>query len=265
MNPKKSEENKENGLVNLLVNIIIPTVVMMKFSKPEYLGEVKGLIVALAFPIVYGIYDLIKRSKVNFISILGLFSILMTGGIGLLKLDRNWMIVKETAIPFIIGLVVLISQRTSYPLVKTFLGQILDLDKVKDAYTEHSSETILEKQLKTSSWLLAFTFFLSALLNFVLATVVLKGEPGTTEFVESLGRMTFLSFPVITIPMMIMMSMVILFSRVTFSSRSRVVRRMVILSMVLAFRDMMYRLIAMLTTKHTLVPRSRVWRSVRFI
>ena len=206
---QKTEQNKENGLVNILVNIIIPTVVMMKFSKPEYLGEVKGLIVALSFPVSYGVYDLLKKSKVNFISVLGLISILMTGGIGLLKLDRNWMIVKETAIPFIIGIVVLISQRTSYPLVKTFLGQILDLDKVRQAYSEHSTEIVLEKQLKISSWLLAFTFFLSALLNFILATIVLKGEPGTTEFVESLGRMTFLSFPVITLPMMIMMGIII--------------------------------------------------------
>ena len=127
MNQNKKKDDKENGLVNILVNIIIPTVIMMKFSKPEYLGEVKGLIVALTFPITYGVYDLIKRSKVNFISILGLLSILMTGGIGLLKLNRNWMIVKETAIPFIIGLVVLISQRTQYPLVRTFLGQIFSI------------------------------------------------------------------------------------------------------------------------------------------
>lgn len=209
MNQNKKKDDKENGLVNILVNIIIPTVIMMKFSKPEYLGEVKGLIVALTFPITYGVYDLIKRSKVNFISILGLLSILMTGGIGLLKLNRNWMIVKETAIPFIIGLVVLISQRTQYPLVRTFLGQILDLEKVRKAYSENSNELELDKQLNTSSWLLALTFFLSAFLNFVLATMVLEGEPGTTEFVESLGKMTFLSFPVITLPMMVMMGIII--------------------------------------------------------
>jgi hypothetical protein len=49
------------------------------------------------------------------------------------------------------------------------------------------------------------SFFLSAVLNYILAVKILVGEPGTQEFTESLGRMTALSFPVITIPMMIVM------------------------------------------------------------
>ncbi|MCO4795367.1 MAG: hypothetical protein KC493_16730, partial [Bacteriovoracaceae bacterium] len=55
------------------------------------------------------------------------------------------------------------------------------------------------------------TFFLSALLNFVLAVYVLQGEPGSTEFNESLGKMTLLSFPVITVPMMVMVMGIIYF------------------------------------------------------
>jgi hypothetical protein len=51
--------------------------------------------------------------------VLGLVSILLTGGIGLLQLDTRWLAVKEAAIPGLIGLAVLMSTRTRYPLVKT--------------------------------------------------------------------------------------------------------------------------------------------------
>jgi hypothetical protein len=39
--------------------------------------------------------------------------------------------------------------------------------------------------------------------------MILKGEPGSVEFNESLGKMTALSFPVISIPMLIMVGVII--------------------------------------------------------
>ncbi len=200
---------RENPLFNLLLNIVIPTVIMMKFSKAEYLGQVNGLILALLFPLAYGVYDLIKSSKVNGFSLIGLFSILITGGIGLFELDKTWMIVKETAIPLIVGAVVLISEKTSKPLVRSFLGQMIDLDMIADAYEEKKLTHLFKGRLKNSTYMLASTFLVSSILNFVLAVYVLKGKPGTEEFVESLGKMTFLSFPVITIPTMLMVGFIL--------------------------------------------------------
>jgi hypothetical protein len=45
-------------------------------------------------------------------------STLLTGGIGLLKLDAQWLAVKEAAIPALIGLAVLGSNWTSGPLIR---------------------------------------------------------------------------------------------------------------------------------------------------
>ena len=61
----KQEPQKENMLMNILINIAIPTLILMKFSGEKHLGPVMGLIVALAFPILYGIYDFTKQKKVN--------------------------------------------------------------------------------------------------------------------------------------------------------------------------------------------------------
>lgn len=207
----ETKAKKDNFLLNIGCNVIIPSVIMTKYSTPETLGQVRGLLIALAFPLCYGLFDLIQKKKVNFFSALGLFSILITGGIGLLSLDKNWMIVKETAIPALMGIAVFISQKTETPIVKTFLNQMLDLDKIKDAFKDKNLEDDFEKTLSRSSIFLGCTFFVSAILNFVLAVIILKGQPGSVEFNESLGKMTALSFPVITIPMMIMVSLIMMY------------------------------------------------------
>lgn len=204
----QKDPKKENMLLNIGCNVIIPSLIMTKLSKPEYLGQVYGLVVALLFPFTYGVIDLIKKKKINFFSALGLFSILMTGGIGLLKLNRDWMVIKETAIPTLIGIIVLISQFTGKPFVQTFLGQILDLDKIRSAYEEKSLVHDFNKILSNSSYLLCSTFFVSGILNYVLADYILKGAPGSTEFNESLGKMTAMSVPVITVPMMLMVGFI---------------------------------------------------------
>lgn len=213
-NPESSlgeNNNKEPFLLNVGLNVVIPSVILMKFSGPEHLGQIYGLIVAIAFPISYGVWDFIRLKKLNFFSGLGLFSIFMTGGIGLLKLNREWMIAKETAIPFLMGLAVIISNSTKWPLVKTFLNQILNLQLINEEFEKHGHAHLFEKNLKISSLLLGGTFFLSALLNYILAVRILKGQPGTTEFNESLGEMTAWSFPVITFPMMFMVMGIIFF------------------------------------------------------
>jgi hypothetical protein len=209
MTENTNQPKKDNGLANLVINVVIPSVILVKFSSDEHLGQVYSLILALSFPLGYGLYDYIRTKKLNFISALGLVSVLLTGGIGLFKLNKTWMIVKETAIPLIIGIVVLASQRTKYPLVRTILRQIFDLEKIDAEFDKAGHSELFEKKISNSGLWLGSTFFVSALLNYVLAVMILKGEPGTVEFNESLGKMTALSFPVISVPMLIMVGFII--------------------------------------------------------
>lgn len=210
-NKTKDPEKKENPFINLAVNVIIPSVILTKFSSDAHLGQFWGLIIALLFPISYGVYDFIKRSKLNFFSGLGLFSVLMTGGIGLFKLDKDWMVIKETAIPLVMGLIVIGSQFFGIPLVRGFLSQVLDIDKIDESFKKSGHAELFENKLKVSSFLLGGTFFISAFLNYILAIKILVGEPGSVEFNESLGKMTALSFPVISIPMVIMVGMIMFY------------------------------------------------------
>lgn len=204
----ENQKKNENFLVNLSLNVIIPSIILSKYSGDQHLGQVMGLIIAISFPISYGLWDLAKSKKFNFFSALGLFSVLMTGGIGLLNLDRSWMVAKETGIPLIMGIVVFVSNYLKKPLLVIFCEQIMDLRKVEDAFKEKNLPNLLQKKLLQYSNYLGSTFFVSALLNYILAIQILQGEPGTEEFNKSLGKMTALSFPVITIPIMIMVGLI---------------------------------------------------------
>ncbi|MDG1773067.1 MAG: MFS transporter [Oceanicoccus sp.] len=189
-------------LANLAFNIIIPTLIMTKLSSEDYLGPVYSIVVALSFPIIYGAKDYLENHKANFFSALGILSVVLTGGISLLQLDPQYIAIKEAAIPACFGLATLFSVRTKYPLVKTFLfnDQILQIGKVKAALEANNTETEFEHKLANASYMVAGSFFLSSVLNYILAKVILVSEPGTVEFTEELGKMTALSFPVIALP-----------------------------------------------------------------
>jgi hypothetical protein len=194
-------------LIDLLVSIIIPSVILMKFSGESDLGPAGALVVALAFPIGWGMYELIRFGVKNYIALLGLVSVLLTGGIGLLQLDARWLAVKEAAIPALIGIVVLISARIGKPLIRVMLFNplVLNTEKITGILRERNQEQVFEGHLIIATYLLGGTFFFSAVINYLLATWIVTSPSGSAAFNEELGRMTLVSYPVIAIPSMLMM------------------------------------------------------------
>lgn len=203
--PSAPPAKKESLLANLLLNIIIPTLILSKLSSDEYLGTKLAIVVALAFPFAYGLKDLIGNGKVNFYSALGIVSIMLTGGIGLLELDAEYMAIKEATIPGILGIATVGSLYTRWPLVRTFVynDKIFATEKIAAGLAFKGTETEFERTLTTASWMIAGSFFVSSVLNYVLAKVILQSPPGTVAFNEELAKMTALSYPVIVIPSMI--------------------------------------------------------------
>ena len=203
--------DKPNTLIDLLVTLIIPSLILMKLSGPESLGAVIALLLALAFPLGWGARDLLLRRKLNLLAVLGLVSILLTGGIGLLQLDTQWLAVKEAAIPGLIGLMVLGSTWTRYPLVKTLLYSpaILDVERARVQLEARGSEPAFETRLQRATWMLGGTFFFSAAMNYFLATWIVTSPAGSAAFNEELGRLTLVSYPVIALPSTLMMMFVL--------------------------------------------------------
>jgi hypothetical protein len=201
---------RENLLVNLICNIAVPTYVLTSLSKEEHLGPVWGLVLAILFPVGYGIYDFVRRRRANFISIIGFFSVLLTGLLGLLHVGGKGFAIKEAVMPTLIGAAILLSLRSRRPLVKELLfnDQIIDTGRVHSALVTRGRERDFDRlMLQVSLWLGA-GFVVSAILNFSLARYLLRGAPGTPEFNAQLGRMHLLSWPVIVVPSMLIMMFV---------------------------------------------------------
>ena len=174
---------KENFLLNIALNIIIPTVILTKFSGETHFGPKLGIVIALAFPIMYGLYDFTQQKKINFFSALGVISVLLTGGISLLELPPEYIAIKEAAIPAIIGLATLISTYTPWPLVRVFLynDKILHTEKIAQQLQKKSTEKQFDKTLLIASYMLAASFFLSAVLNYVLAKIIVVAHDVETR------------------------------------------------------------------------------------
>jgi intracellular septation protein A len=202
---QETKKQQSGFFGNLIFNIAIPVLIMTYGSSEEYLGPAWSVVLALAFPLTYGLIELKNTKKVNLFSVLGIVSVLLTGGISLLKLPAEYMAIKEAAIPAAIGLAVLITQFTKKPLVKALIlnDQLINWEEFNG-------------KVAVSSYIVAFSFFLSSCLNYGLAKWILVSEPGTTAYTEELGRMTALSYPVIVIPSMILLviALVYLFKQI---------------------------------------------------
>ncbi len=205
-NTKVPPEYTSRPMVDLLVSIIIPTVILIKFSGDDFLGATNALIIALMFPLGWGLFERIKNKKNNFIAGLGLISILLTGGIGLLELDTQWLAIKEATIPAIISIAIITSTYTRYPLIKTFIYNplIMNVNKIKQRLEEFDNTKAFEKMLLKATYFLSATFFFSAIVNYILASLIVVSPAGTTAFNEELGRLTMLSYPIIVLPSMFM-------------------------------------------------------------
>lgn len=202
---------KPNPLIELLITLVIPALVLMKLSGPEELGVVNALLLALAFPLFWGARALWRERKLNWFAVLGLVSVLLTGGIGLLQLDTQWLAVKEAAVPGLIGLAVFISAYTRKPLVRVLLfsPSLMNVEQIQDSLDRRGNRAPFEARLKVATLMLSGSFFFSSVMNYFLATWIVTSPAGTPAFNEELGRLTLLSYPVIALPSMLLMMAVL--------------------------------------------------------
>jgi hypothetical protein len=162
------------------------------------------------FPHGYGIYDLVRRKKTNFLSILGFISVLLSGGLALAKIGSMGFAIKDALLPTIIGIAVLLSLRTKTPLVRELLynESLIDVPRVDAALAVRGETEHFERLLRRASVGLALTFIASAPVNFLLALYILRSPPGTPEFNAELGKMHWVALIVIALPSMAAMMIV---------------------------------------------------------
>lgn len=188
--------------INLFCNIIIPSIIMLYL--PEYIGAILALVIALLFPLWYGVFEWYEHRRLNFFSLVGFIGTLLTGGVWVLKLWPTWMIYKETGVPILIAIYMIVSMKTSYSFVQLLLNSIFDMDKLKRILKKKRKFRVFYRQMVRSSYLLWGAYLVNAALNFILSRTVVSAPAGTIEFTQQVGELTALSFPVVTFPTVVM-------------------------------------------------------------
>ncbi len=228
---QKAESTKENPLANILINVLIPVLALSFLSKdpelqqlmgkavrPWHIGPLNALIVALLFPITYGIWYFVKTRKFNFFSGLGLFSVLLTGGLTLFLWNEDGTVkenaallfgLKEASIPFVLGIAIIASHWTKTPLLRAFLysDSIFDIQGIENKVSELGKEIDYQKVLLGATLLFAMSFFVSTVMNFGLAMYFLGDLDHTAQnaremYNAKVAKLTGYGFLVIGVPIM---------------------------------------------------------------
>ena len=209
----------ENPLANILVNVLIPVVALTMLSKtgdkPWHIGPVWGMMVAVAFPLCYGVYDLFTKRKVNFFSVLGLVSVLLTGGLTIYlwedgdKVSPNAPMlfgIKEACIPVIFGVMILGSHWTRTPLVRVFLytPELFDHPRIEREVKAHGHLDEYNRLIFRTTLLMSASFFISAVANYFLAQYFLEGADTRELYNKGVGKLTGWGFLVIGLPCLVL-------------------------------------------------------------
>ena len=76
---------QENPFANIILNVLAPVFVLSYLSEEDgrfwHVGPMWAMIVALAIPIGYGLWHYITYRQMNVFSVVGLFSVVLTGAI----------------------------------------------------------------------------------------------------------------------------------------------------------------------------------------
>lgn len=225
--PKTANPAKEHPLVNILVNVLIPVMALSHLSKDPtdhaaklwHIGPLNALWVALAFPLVYGIWFFIKTRKMNFFSGLGLFSVVLTGGLTLFLWNDDGTVkeqaavlfgLKEASIPFVLGFAVIASHWSKTPLLRTFLysDTIFNIPKIESKISELGKEQCYNKVILGATILFGMSFFVSTILNFGLAMYFLGDLDHTAAnareiYNDRVAKVTGYGILIIGLPIMV--------------------------------------------------------------
>ncbi len=205
---------------NVLIPILALSILGKNGDKIWHVGPVAGMCIAVSLPLVYGVHHLFKTRRPNFFSILGVVSILLTGGIAIMAYKDNgavdaqapqWFALKEAAIPFVLGITIFLSHWTKTPLIRVFLynPEFFDIPSIEKRVSEKSVESEYRKLIFSGTILLAGSFFLSMVMNYFLAIYFLNGNTASQEdFNDGVAKLTGWGFAVIGVPMLVILMVI---------------------------------------------------------
>ena len=219
----KAATPQENPFADIIINVLVPVLVLSYLSKEGdelwHVGPMWAMFVALAIPIGYGLWHYFKYRRMNVFSLVGLFSVVLTGAItiylwsGGASVRKNAALlfgIKEAVQPLVLGSLLLITHKMSKPLFNVFVynDTIFDLSKIEAAIAERGTETEHKRLLWKATLLFFGSFLISSVLNLGLAFYFLGDlDPLSADWRElynsDVAKITGWGFVVIGVPIIV--------------------------------------------------------------
>ena len=205
-------------IFNILFNLVIPVYLLNNSAEwfPSN-GPLFALVLALSFPLGYGVWDYIKEKKANALSILGICNVVVTGGLALAELEGIWFAVKEAAFPLMIGIAIAISSFSKKPFIGKFLESsgILPWALIQERIQAGNNQGLWVQLQKRATLFLSLSFLVSSIVNFVLAIYIfteidpsLSADEKSIVLNKQIADMTWIGFLVLFVPSMIMTGLI---------------------------------------------------------
>ena len=219
----KSATTQENPFADIIINVLVPVVVLSYLSKEGdklwHIGPMWAMFVALAIPIGYGIWHYFKYRQMNVFSLVGLFSVVLTGAITIYLWSGGESVrkhaallfgIKEAVQPLVLGSLLLITHKMSNPLfnVVVYNDAIFDISQIEAAVAGRGVETNYKKLLWKATLLFFGSFLISSVLNVGLAFYFLGDLDPLSEnwkelYNSDVAKITGWGFVVIGAPILV--------------------------------------------------------------
>ncbi len=208
-------QKADSPWMNLLVTVVLPVIILNQGTK--HLGALPALVLALVFPLAYGVKEFAAKGKPSMLSCLGILNVLFTGGFALVRLSGIWFAVKEAVFPTLIGLFVFFSSYTRRPFMQFLFKnpQIINVELLDQHLNEKQQQESFLTLMRKSTQVLSLSFVVSAILNFGLAFKIFTPLDTTLNFDAQgealngqIAEMTKWSVPVIMVPSMIILTLI---------------------------------------------------------
>lgn len=207
----KKNTIESSALLQFIVSFVVPIIILTRFSAESSLGPTKSLILALAFPIFFEIYNVRKRKKLSMFSLLAIGGILVTGAISLLGLSEGWLATRR-AVPYLaMSIAILVSIRIRHPILNALLPQMLDMDEITSHAQKKHTVVELERSINRTSYMLSGVLLTIAIASYILTRIIIVSETGTTGYNQEYANLRIWSLPIITLPLLVGFTGVILY------------------------------------------------------
>lgn len=206
-----SQPTPRQSFVQLTISFIIPTIILLTLSDPSKLGPLWAMMLALAFPVVFELYQVSRKRKPSYMSIAAIVGILLVGLISILGLSEDWLAARRSALYAIAAVALFVVIRFRPALIEKGLDRVLEMEGIRTASSKNKTEAQMMRAIAKASYSLVAVLAITAVASYVLTIVFITAPTGSSQFNAQYAELRVLSIFVITLPLMVAVTGVLLY------------------------------------------------------